>query len=424
MEPLVEPVPESRLADVLLGELCPRPEADDTYVDIILEDLELVEPDDDDDDYALFQVVRDPFATTEFVRVRDTSRDHVVTVKFPRGVLEDETAEIPQVSAPYERIEIETIIVAEGADVAPPNESRVPGRIARGTDASSIVAQSVPETAARAPGRLARGTDASSLVAQSVPEPARAADALPAEAPQVSTPYERIEIETIIVAEGAELAPRAADEPGVAGRIGRGTDASTIVVAPSVQDMAPRGADASRVTDPLARAPRASTIVGVGVPGVLARGVLAPRVVVPRAVVPRVVAKVPDVAPRGADMADGIDVWFDDAPESDEVDPMPDILDVWLDEAPSGVGAEPREESGARFMAYANALPFPLNSAPFERVELGELPAVAPAWPDDATDVLVPRRSTTTRVILTTVVLACAFALALGLAVLVMRAST
>ncbi|HET9988230.1 MAG TPA: hypothetical protein VFQ65_06915, partial [Kofleriaceae bacterium] len=167
---------------------------------------------------------------------------------------------------------------------------------------------------------------------------------------------------------------------------------------------------------------------------VVVPSVIPPRITAPKVVAPKVVAPLPVVAPREADEPDGFDVWFDEpneaAPddgEDGEADSMPDILDVWLDKpdgVPSEVGAASSEESGARFMAYAHALPFPLYSAPFERVELGELPATARAWPDDATDVLVPRRSTATRVFLTAGVLALALALGLGLAVLVLRAST
>jgi hypothetical protein len=39
------------------------------------------------------------------VRVRDTSHDHIVTVKFPREALDGETLPMPLYSAPYERVE-------------------------------------------------------------------------------------------------------------------------------------------------------------------------------------------------------------------------------------------------------------------------------------------------------------------------------
>lgn len=105
MQPLAEPVPESRLADVLMGELFPRQELDDTFVDLVLDDLE---PGDSGEveEYAAYEIVRDAFATTEFVRVRDTRYDHIVTVEFPRE-LALETAPVVKVSAPYERIDIE-----------------------------------------------------------------------------------------------------------------------------------------------------------------------------------------------------------------------------------------------------------------------------------------------------------------------------
>jgi hypothetical protein len=83
-----------------MGELFPRQDLDDTYVDIILDDFDL-----DDDYYAAFELVVDPHATTEFVRVRDTSHDHIVTVKFPREALDGDTLPMPLYSAPYERVE-------------------------------------------------------------------------------------------------------------------------------------------------------------------------------------------------------------------------------------------------------------------------------------------------------------------------------
>jgi hypothetical protein len=43
---------ETRLAAVLMGELFPRQDLDDTYVDIILDDFDL-----DDDYYAAFELV-------------------------------------------------------------------------------------------------------------------------------------------------------------------------------------------------------------------------------------------------------------------------------------------------------------------------------------------------------------------------------
>jgi len=83
-----------------MGELFPRHDLDDTYVDIILDDFDL-----DDDYYAAFELVIDEHATTEFMRVRDTSHDHIVTVKFPREALDADTLPMPLYSAPYERVE-------------------------------------------------------------------------------------------------------------------------------------------------------------------------------------------------------------------------------------------------------------------------------------------------------------------------------
>jgi len=96
-------VPESRLADVLLGELFPLQEIDDTFVDLVLDDLELGDP-GESQDYAFYEIVRDALATAEFVRVRDTRYDHVVTVEFPK------------LSAPYEKIELEAAAPVDVAD--------------------------------------------------------------------------------------------------------------------------------------------------------------------------------------------------------------------------------------------------------------------------------------------------------------------
>ena len=105
----LEAIPESRLAAVLLRELLPPPrqDLDDTYVDIILDDLEL---EDDDDDYAAYElhegVIGEPDATetTEFVRMRDTSHDHVETVRMPR--VEFDTLPTPRYSEPYEKVDL------------------------------------------------------------------------------------------------------------------------------------------------------------------------------------------------------------------------------------------------------------------------------------------------------------------------------
>jgi hypothetical protein len=102
----LEAIPESRLAAVLLRELLPPPreDLDDTYVDIILDDLDL-----DDDEYASYELVHaavepDATETTEFVRVRDTSHDHIVTVPMPR--VELDTLPTPRYSEPYEKVDV------------------------------------------------------------------------------------------------------------------------------------------------------------------------------------------------------------------------------------------------------------------------------------------------------------------------------
>lgn len=91
-----------------MGELFPRQEIDDTFVDLVLDDLELGDP-GGDEEYAAYEIVRDAFATSEFVRVRDTRYDHIATVEFPREFTRDlgvETAPVMKVSAPYERIDV------------------------------------------------------------------------------------------------------------------------------------------------------------------------------------------------------------------------------------------------------------------------------------------------------------------------------
>jgi hypothetical protein len=115
MRPQLQPVLESHLAAILMGELLrpredllrPREDLDDTYVDIVLDDLEL---DETDEYYASFELVREPAsnaATTEFVRVRDTTHDHITTKRYPRESLDPDTLQTPRYSAPYELIDIE-----------------------------------------------------------------------------------------------------------------------------------------------------------------------------------------------------------------------------------------------------------------------------------------------------------------------------
>jgi hypothetical protein len=279
MQPLVESIPESRLADVLMGELFPRQEIDDTFVDLILEDLELGDPPEREEFYAAYEIVRDAFATSEFMRVRDTRYDHIVTVEFPREYareLGDDTAQAPKLSAPYERIEIEQ----EAGESA-----RIP------MERISVERMTVEPVTVH--GEIFRA-------------PAVADDEMQLE-------LEDLEIEQDLFAKGDEAAFELVER-----------------------------------------------------------------------------------AELGAD-DESIDVELGD-----------------------------REDSGARFMSYAQALPFPLYSAPFERVELGELPTVTPALPrvGDSTDMIMPRRSASTRVVATVFVLACAVAAAVGLALLVVRDAT
>jgi hypothetical protein len=118
MRPQLEPILESHLAAILMGELLrPREDLDDTYVDIVLDDLDL-----DDDDYASYELVHEQapevattFAapTTKFVRVRDTSHDHIDTKKYPREALDADTLQTPKYSAPYELIDIEHSPIAK-----------------------------------------------------------------------------------------------------------------------------------------------------------------------------------------------------------------------------------------------------------------------------------------------------------------------
>jgi hypothetical protein len=283
MQPLVESIPESRLADVLMGELFPRQEIDDTFVDIVLDDLELGDP-AETEHYAAYEIVRDAFATTEFVRVRDTRYDHIVTVEFPRefarDVLGDDTARLPKFSAPYERIEIEA--------------------------------------------------------------------AEPGAGESAQIPMERISVERMTV------------EPVTA----HGEIARTAVDADDEMQLELEDLEIEQ-----------------------------------------------DFFAKGD--AGGFELL-----ERAELEACDDSsVDVEL--------GDREEPSGARFMAYAQAPPFPLISAPFERVELGELPSLAsvptPITRGDSTDVIMARRPASVRVIAMIAVLACAIAAAVGLALLVVR---
>ena len=279
MQPL-ESIPESRLADVLMGELFPRQEIDDTFVDIVLDDLELGDPPETESDYFVYEIVRDAFATTEFVRVRDTRYDHIVTVEFPREFARElgaDTAPIVKASEPYERIEIEH-------DAG--ESARIP------MERISVERMTVE------PVSFARASEQRISVAHGEIAATAADDEMQLE-------LEDLEIEQDFFAKG---------------------DAAAFPLL-----------------------------------------------------------------------------------EREELDDA--SVDVELDD----------QASGARFMSYAQALPFPLYSAPFERVELGELPAVPREIASEATDVIVPHRSTSTRVFATVFVIACAIAAAVGLALLVVR---
>ena len=240
MHRLAEPVPESRLADVLMGELFPRQEIDDTFVDLVLDDLELGDP-VENEHYFVYEIIRDALATAEFVRVRDTRYDHIVTVEFPRATRDElgvETAPTPKFSAPYERIEIEH------------DDDQVE--------------------------------------------------------------VERISLSRIAVDASGEIATAAV------------------------------------------------------------------------------------------------------AAADEEVQLDLDDLEIEHDFFAQG---------DAHFMSYAHARPFPLYSAPFEKVELGELP-IPTAITDDSTEMVVARRTGTTRAIVLAVVLTCAIAAVVGLALLVVRSAT
>ncbi len=126
---------ESGLDAVLLQELYPRTDTDDTQLEIDLSDLD--QP-DSEPFYATFDLFT--YETTgTFVRLPDTTHDHVVTVKFPFAALDAETQPVPLIdivrpvrrmavgtpmpamrtvaerppvySAPYEKVEIERSFV-------------------------------------------------------------------------------------------------------------------------------------------------------------------------------------------------------------------------------------------------------------------------------------------------------------------------
>jgi hypothetical protein len=90
----VETIPESGLDAVLFQVLYPRTDAEDTQLEIDLSDLG--QDDEDVAYYAAFELESDEDTGT-FVRLRDTSHDHVVTVEFPFAALGAETLPVPRV---------------------------------------------------------------------------------------------------------------------------------------------------------------------------------------------------------------------------------------------------------------------------------------------------------------------------------------
>jgi hypothetical protein len=91
----VETIPESGLDAVLFQALYPRTDAEDTQLEIDLSDLG--QDDEDVDYYAAFELESDEDTGT-FVRLRDTSHDHVVTVEFPFAALGAETLPVPRIA--------------------------------------------------------------------------------------------------------------------------------------------------------------------------------------------------------------------------------------------------------------------------------------------------------------------------------------
>jgi hypothetical protein len=135
---------ESRLATVLMAELM-HPELggnvadiDDTFVDIVLDDLEL----EGNDDYASYELVFGPLVsdaspTIEFVRVRDTTQDHVITVEFGRESVEEAPDRTPaRPAAPLAALLV--------APAVPTGLASSPPRVARVSDAFRVPLYSAP----------------------------------------------------------------------------------------------------------------------------------------------------------------------------------------------------------------------------------------------------------------------------------------
>jgi hypothetical protein len=121
---------ESQLAAVVMRELVrPYESIDDTFVDLMLDDLDLAL--DEPDEYASYELASVfDVKTAQFVRACDTSRDHVITVEYPRvAVAPDPEPEpavlpLPLYSVPFERVDIHEAAIDWGAEpteiVGPP----------------------------------------------------------------------------------------------------------------------------------------------------------------------------------------------------------------------------------------------------------------------------------------------------------------
>jgi hypothetical protein len=142
MRPQLEPILESHLAAILMGELLrSREDLDDTYVDIVLDDLDL-----DDEYYTSFELVPEPpeaVATTQFVRARDTTHDHVATKRYPRELLDDERIDIRPLPTGETALDSEQPIVPLYSTPYDPTDEPAP-QFAVGSTALPLSLYSVP----------------------------------------------------------------------------------------------------------------------------------------------------------------------------------------------------------------------------------------------------------------------------------------
>lgn len=168
----VETIPESGLDAVVFQELYPRTDADDTQLEIDLTDLG--QADEDVAYYAAFELERDEDTGT-FVRLRDTSHDHVVTVEFPLAALGAETL-------PVRGVEVGRASCQPDQHGQPGQPGRPVRRIALGTPAPPL------RTVAEYP-RAYSAPYAKLDIAPSFE------DAMPF--PVESLPFERVELELI-----------------------------------------------------------------------------------------------------------------------------------------------------------------------------------------------------------------------------------